>query len=196
MTLEEIKKKMQRQLERGQNCEKTNTKYRELIKESMKKLSILLIALTLTSCGARKVQKSETVEKETTTLTDTTKTVVQVDNLINVQIVENCDEITFKPFDNTKEMVVNGKSYLNTVLTHKKTNTTTNTKIKSKSLTTVKNGISLRNDKVKTVTVKNTKRDAVSMWWLLWFVIPIILLYIAWRNRKKIIEEISRDIPI
>lgn len=196
MTLEEIKKKMQRQLERGQNCEKTNTKYRELIKESMKKLSILLIALALTSCGARKVQKSETVEKETTTLTDTTKTVVQVDNLTNVQIVENCEEITFKPIDNTKEMVVNGKSYLNTVLTHKKTNVTTNTKSVNKSLTTVKKGVSLRNDKVKTITVKNTKRDAVSMWWLLWFVIPIIIVYIAWRNRKKIIEEISRDIPI
>ena len=196
MTLEEIKKKMQRQLEKGQNCEKTNTKYRELIKESMKKLSILLIALALTSCGARKVQRSETVEKETTTLTDTTKTVVQVDNLTNVQVVENCDEITFKPVDNTKEMVVNGKSYLNTILTHKKTNTTTNTKSVNKSLTTVKKGVSLRNDKIKTVTVKNTKRDAVIFWWLLWFLIPIILLYIAWRNRKKIIEEISRDLPI
>jgi len=30
--LEEIKKKMQRQLEKGQNCEKTNTIYRQLIK--------------------------------------------------------------------------------------------------------------------------------------------------------------------
>lgn len=30
--LEEIAKRMERQLQRGQNCEKTNSKYRELIK--------------------------------------------------------------------------------------------------------------------------------------------------------------------
>ena len=33
MTLEEVIKKMQRQLERGQNCEKTNNIYRQLIKQ-------------------------------------------------------------------------------------------------------------------------------------------------------------------
>lgn len=37
MTLEEIEKKMQRQLERGQNDEKTNDKYRQLIKEKLDK---------------------------------------------------------------------------------------------------------------------------------------------------------------
>lgn len=33
MTLEEVIKKMQRQIERGQNCEKTNKIYHELIKQ-------------------------------------------------------------------------------------------------------------------------------------------------------------------
>jgi hypothetical protein len=32
--LEEIKRKMKRQLEKGQNCEKTNDEYRKLLKDS------------------------------------------------------------------------------------------------------------------------------------------------------------------
>jgi hypothetical protein len=32
--LEEIKRKMKRQLEKGQNCEKTNDIYRQLLKDS------------------------------------------------------------------------------------------------------------------------------------------------------------------
>ena len=33
-TLDEIKKKMQRQLDKGQNCEKTNGIYRKLLKDA------------------------------------------------------------------------------------------------------------------------------------------------------------------
>lgn len=35
--LEEITKRMERQLQRGQNCEKTNSKYMELIKLTLNK---------------------------------------------------------------------------------------------------------------------------------------------------------------
>jgi len=37
MTIEEIKKKMERQLAKGQNCEKTNDAYRKLLKEEKAK---------------------------------------------------------------------------------------------------------------------------------------------------------------
>ena len=154
----------------------------------MKKLSILLIALTLTSCGARKVQKSQTIEKETTTIVDTTKTVTQVDNLTNVQVVENCDEVTFKPIDNTIPMVLNGKSYLNVVLMHKKTNTTTNTKKVKKSIKMVKNGITVNNNKVKTVTTKDVQREAFNLWSLWWLWLLLILIVLIYKYRYRLLS--------
>lgn len=157
----------------------------------MKKISIILIALTLTSCGARKMQKSETVEKENTTITDTTKTVTQVDNLTNVQVVENCDEVTFKPIDNSIPMVLNGKSYLNTILTHKKTNVTTNTKKVEKLVKTVKKGITVNNNKVKTVTTKDVHREAFNLWSLWWLWLLLIIIILLYKYRYKLLSLFS-----
>ena len=79
------------------------------------KIVAIIIAFTLTSCSSRKVQKSEIKVNETeqtqTAKVDTSKTVTKTETNTKVLDSSTTDEITIEPVDNTKEMVVDGKSY-------------------------------------------------------------------------------------
>jgi len=146
------------------------------------KLTILLLALTLISCSTRKVSKSETNEKETVDVksVDSSKTVTLTDT--NTKIVDNTEtnEIEVTPIDNTKPMVVNGKSYSNSVLKIKATKVNKvvdlNEKVSQIEQKAVKNESKLVRE--KTVKDKDTERKSVPMWWLwILLLIPIYFLY-------------------
>lgn len=138
----------------------------------------LLFTIFLTSCGSRKVTKSETKEQEQTEVKTTIATETKI--VDNTKIVDTSvtDEIEFIPIDSTKEIIVNGKKYFNVKIKHKKT----------------KNNISVAKDvkvqhnaqKSDLKTVKTNKRfiekeieRKQSYWWLLSFLllIPIYYLY-------------------
>jgi Na+-transporting NADH:ubiquinone oxidoreductase subunit NqrC len=71
----------------------------------------LIFAIFLTSCGSRKVAKSETKEQEQTEVKSNIKTETKI--IDNTKIVDTSvtDEIEFIPIDFTKEIIVNGKKY-------------------------------------------------------------------------------------
>jgi len=150
----------------------------------MKKLTLLLLTLTLISCSTRKVSKSETKEKETVEVksVDSSKTVTVTDT--NTKIVDNTEtnEIEVTPIDNTKPMVVNGKSYSNGILKIKATKVNKvvnlNEKVSQIEQKAVKNESKLVRE--KTVKDKDTKRTSTSWWWLL--LLLIIPAYIFYRK--------------
>ena len=142
----------------------------------------LISAIVLTSCGSRKVQKSETKETEKTEIKTEEKTETKLTDNTKIVDTSTTDEIEIIPVDNTLPITVNGKKY-------------TNSRIKWKK---VKNNISL----VKDVKVQHNaqkegivtvKRDLIierklidrkeSYWWLLWFLL-LIPAYYLWRKYK------------
>jgi hypothetical protein len=89
------------------------------------RLIYLFLILIFVGCGSRKVNKSVTEEKvktETTTnVTEQTKTNRNEQSSTKILDTSSTDEIEFIPVDNNKPMTINGKTYFNTVLKHKKT---------------------------------------------------------------------------
>ena len=142
----------------------------------------LFFAIFFTSCGSRKVQKSETKETEKTEVKTEEKTETKLTD--NTKIVDSStsDEIEISPVSDTIPMVVNGITYKNAKIRRKKT----------------KNNISIAKDvKVQHNEEKRAlmtvKRDLIierkvidrkqSFWWLLWFLL-LIPAYYLWRNYK------------
>lgn len=115
----------------------------------MKKSILFLLLILLTSCGARKTQKSK-IEEEVKIETQSTvvdKTVT--DTNTNIQTVSidtsNTNEIVIEPIDNTKEFVVNNVVYKNARITNKK----------------VKSGVSVvKNEKVAQTVKNDIKNDS------------------------------------
>lgn len=78
----------------------------------MKTKLIILSTLLLVSCGTRKVeQKTDVTTKEVTT----DNSVIETKTDTNVKVIDctSTDEIEIIPVDNSKEIVVNGKTYKN-----------------------------------------------------------------------------------
>jgi hypothetical protein len=145
----------------------------------------LLGAIFLTSCGSRKVQKSETKETEKTEIKTEEKTETKLTDNTKIIDTSTTDEIEIIPVDNTLPITVNGKKY-------------TNSRIKWKK---VKNNIRVVKDvKVQHNAEKSdlvtVKRDLIierklidrkqSYWWLLWFLL-LIPAYYLWRKYKGLI---------
>ena len=147
----------------------------------MKTKLIILSAILLVGCSARKVNKSnitETTKTEATTATvDSSKTVTTADTNIKVIDCTDTDEVVIQPLDNSKEMVVNGKKYFNSVLRHSKVknNITTNqnTKVAQIEQKAVKTQSKEVTQSKRVEAVKNTERSGFNWWWLLLLLIPL-----------------------
>jgi len=164
--------------------------------EGIKLIAYLLFAIILLcvvfGCGSRKTSKSKTETKETqtteATFKDSSKTTVNIDS--NTKIVDSSvtDEFVILPFDNTKEMVVNGKTFFNVKLATKKTsnNITTNKTINvaKTSQNDVKKAVKTNKSKTAVTNVKNVDKkqfNFLSIWWL----IPLIaVIYFGYRKFK------------
>jgi hypothetical protein len=142
----------------------------------------LITAIVLTSCGSRKVQKSETKETEKTEIKTEEKTETKVTDNTKIIDTSTSDEFEISPVSDTIPMVVNGITYKNAKIRRKKT----------------KNNISIAKDvKVQHNEQKSglmtVKRDLIierkvidrkqSYWWLLWFLL-LIPAYYLWRKYK------------
>ena len=147
----------------------------------------LISAIVLTSCGSRKVQKSETKETEQTEIKTEEKTETKLTDNTKIIDTSTTDEIEILPVDNTLPITVNGKKY-------------TNSRIKWKK---VKNNISTVKDvkvqhKAEKSGLVTVKRDLIierkvidrkqSYWWLLWFLL-LIPAYYVWRKYKGFLYE-------
>jgi hypothetical protein len=148
----------------------------------MKKTILLLTAISLMSCGSRKVQRSKTEDKTQIAIVDTSTTKTIDNSVISVIEIDSTSEMLIEPIDTTKEMVVNGKKYINTRIKWKKTN-------KVKKLVENKNVVKTERKAVK-IDVKREKKlqtmksDRESSYlWLLWFLLLIPIYYFLRRYR-------------
>lgn len=124
-----------------------------------------IVITMLSSCGTRKVVIDE-VKKDSLSQIST-KIVTKEDIKIENNIV--IDEFTITPLDTCKDIVVNGITYKNAVLSYKKTkdNTIKNIKVSEEKLETQDTKVT-QNRKVKDI-----ERKSNPMLNLLWLLIPL-----------------------
>ena len=134
----------------------------------------LILLLLLTSCATRKVNKSTEELKQT--YTETTQNNVQTKENTAVNVIDSTDEISIEPIDSIKPMVIDGKSYLNVKIKHKKRKVNTSI-VSDKTMSDV----GVKNVVEKTEVVKDVKvieRKSGFNWWvLLWLIIPAYIIY-------------------
>jgi hypothetical protein len=142
----------------------------------------LITAIVLTSCGSRKVSKSETKEQEQKTVKITLETETRVTNNIKILDSSTTDEIEISPVSDTLAMVVNGITYKNVKIRHKKTknNISINKDEKVQHKAQKSGVVMVKRNKV--IEVKQTERKE-SYWWLLWFLL-LIPIYFAYKKYK------------
>ena len=140
----------------------------------MRQIFILVSFVLLSSCASRKVNKSTEEIKQT--YVETVQNNVQTKENIAVKIIDSTDEICIEPIDTIKPMIIDGKSYLNAKISHKKRKVNTN--IISDKTTS---DLSLKSVIKKTEVVndvKVTERKSGFNWlWLLLLIIPIGLYF-------------------
>jgi hypothetical protein len=153
----------------------------------MKKYIYLFISLMVISCGARKVNKDEKVETETTIETVVSKDTVKEDIIETIKYDVTTEEIEACPIDTTKEMIVNGQKFFNTrILIKKKKDNTLYVKDKKASKTSSKQAKKITNKQVVSKT-KTVDKEEVSFWrtYLIFYLLLILTLYLLYRRFKS-----------
>ena len=144
----------------------------------------LIVLIIMTSCGSRKVAKSETKEQEQKTEKITLETETRVTDNTKIIDTSTSDEIEISPVSDTLPMVVNGITYKNVKIkrSKKKNNISVAKDVKVLQNVQKTNLKAVKTNKV--VQIKQIERKQ-SYWWLLWFLL-LIPIYYLYRNWKKI----------
>jgi preprotein translocase subunit SecF len=161
----------------------------------MKKLIYILVSLLFISCGSRKVSKTTVEEKKDSVSVVDVKTEIKTNE--NTEINNNSkidkteDEIIIEPIDNTKEIVVNGKTYKNVKIRHKKTkDNSLHTNQKKVSKNALKQQIKHNKQVVSTSKVlkekKIEKKESLVIY--IYYLIIFIILYIIYKYKNYIFK--------
>jgi ATP-dependent Zn protease len=145
----------------------------------MKTKLILLSALLLIGCGGtRKTQQTKTdvTTKEVTTDNSTIET--KTDSNLKVTDCTSTDEIEIIPIDNTKEIIVNGKTYKNVRLKNKKVKNNVITTERKKVAETIKKDIKTKSKAKVEVKQKTTESNKGNFWNWIWLI--VILIGVTW----------------
>jgi hypothetical protein len=142
----------------------------------------LITAIFLTSCGSRKVQKSETKETEKTEIKTEAKTETTITNNTKILDSSTSDEIEISPVSDSIPMVVNGITYINAKIRRKKTknniSVAKDVKVQHKAQKS-----DLKVEKTNKVVKEKQIERKQSYWWLLWFLL-LIPIYFAYKKYK------------
>jgi ATP-dependent Zn protease len=158
----------------------------------MKKYILLLILFT--SCASRHVQVDKLeVKKDSIAETKVLVTTVEskeIKDSTNITINIDSSEITITPIDSSKTIIVDGKSYKNVVLKIKKSKTNT-LYTNNKTESNIKRKDSISDSKVsKKETVVGKKKEIdkkASYYWIIWLFLLILILYLLWRNKRRLL---------
>ena len=164
------------------------------------KIILLFLSLTLVSCGARKVNKSETEVKTeiTTTVKDTTSKVTETKT--NEKVFSFTDELEITPIDTTKAIEVvdskgNKQTYFNAKIKRKTTqvNKSVDTEIK-----VAENGLKVAETDFKQYGKENNKAvdkpesPTFSFWVNAWnyfkLILLVILIVLIYKFYKKYVK--------
>ena len=136
---------------------------------------LLILLLLLTSCGTRKVNKSTEETKQDKV--ETVQTNVQIKENTVVKVIDSTDEICIEPIDSIKPMVIDGKSYLNVKIKHKKRKVNTSIVLDKTTSDTSKKKTVEKIEVVKDDKVIERKTSLVTQLWWLWLLILLFILY-------------------
>lgn len=161
----------------------------------MKKQLFILVSLVFISCGSRKVTKSQTEEKKYSISVVDVQTKVQT----NVQVEESNiskidtteEEFIIEPIDSSKEITVNGKTYKNVKIRHKKTkdnslHTNQNKVVKNALKQQIKHSKQVVSTSKVLKEKKIHKKESLIIYFYLF--ILLILLYLIYKYRFNILK--------
>ena len=151
----------------------------------VKRLTLITSILLLVSCGARKVD----ISKEVINTKIDSSVVVKVDGTYvkdnNVFTEETVDEIEYKPLDSLKPMVIDGKSYTNTIIKSKKKKSVKLDKTKAINKVSSVKKLNVKKEATKKVFIKKVDKKT-NYWMYLWFLLPVIIIWIIDRYGKLV----------
>jgi len=161
----------------------------------MKKLICILVSIVFISCGSRKVSKTNLEEKKDSVSVVDVKTEIKTNE--NTEINNNSkidkteDEFIIEPIDNKKEIVVDGKTYKNVKIRHKKTkDNSLHTNQKKVSKNALKRQIKHSKQVVYTSKVlkekKIEKKESLVIY--IYYLIIFIILYIIYKYKNYIFK--------
>ena len=136
---------------------------------------LLIFLLLLTSCGTRKVNKS--IEEIKQDKIETVQNNIQVKENVAIKVIDSTDEIFIEPIDSIKPMVIDGKSYLNVKIKHKKRKVNTSIVLDKTTSDTSKKKIIEKTEAVKDIKIIERKTSLVTQLWWLWLLILLFILY-------------------
>jgi len=136
---------------------------------------LLILLLLLTSCGTRRVNKSTEETKQDKV--EVIQNNIQVKENVSVKVIDSTDEICIEPIDSIKPMVIDGKSYLNVKIKHKKRKVNTSIVLdKTVSDTGTKKTVE-KTEVVKDIKIIERKTSLITQLWWLWLLILLFILY-------------------
>ena len=153
---------------------------------------LLPILLVLTSCGSRKVHKTDVEQKvkhtEQVTVVDTSKSIKLIDTNTKVLDTSEESEICVTPLDTTKPFIYENKTFKNVVLRIKKhkNNITTQTSEKvseKRSNAITKVATSKTQTQIEVAQKDIEKRNGLLSYW--WILLLIAIVYIVKRVYDK-----------
>jgi hypothetical protein len=142
----------------------------------------LILLLLITSCASRKVDTSKTTTEskvDSSVVVKTDGTYVKNNNIF---IKQTIDEVEYKPLDSLKPMIIDGKSYTNTIIKSKK-----NRSIKTDTTKEIAKTSSIKKLNVKKEDFKQVKKKAVDKKVnYLWLILIPIGMYIYRQIKSKL----------
>jgi len=130
----------------------------------------------LSSCGTRKVVIDEVKKDSLSQISTKIATIEDIKIETKNDIIT--DEFTITPLDTCKDIVINGITYKNVVLSYKKTKDNT---IQVQDIKVVKKELNVQDTKVTENTkVKHIEKTSNPIGYIL----IIIIIYLIWQNRR------------
>ena len=160
----------------------------------MKYILYIICSAVLFSCASRKVDvKIQEVKKDSlveTKIDLTENKVKDSEQETNIKTIIDIDEILIKPIDSLKEIIVDGKTYKNVVLSYKKTksNSLYNNKLKESENTLKNVKTDIKAEKSSQENIKEKQIDKKANYFIyIWFILGILIIYLIWRNKHLLL---------
>ena len=155
-------------------------------------LFLIATIICATSCGVRKTQQTKT--DVTTKEVATDNSVIETKTDTNTKIIDctSTDEVEIIPVDNTKEIVVNGKTYKNVRLKSKKTKNNL-TIAKNETVDKIeKKDVKTKSKAKVEVKQKATESNKGNFWNWIWLIVILIGVtwFVLWS--RKIVKDKER----
>lgn len=155
----------------------------------MKTKLILLSTILLISCGSRKSETNKTDVKTKDVVTDNSTIETKTDSNTKVIDCTSTDEIEIIPVDNTKEIFVNGKTYKNVLIKHKKVKANVITTEHKKVAKKQQNNVKTKSKATIEVKHKQVVSEKGNFWnWILLILFAIsVFWFVIWS--RKIVRD-------